>query len=257
MKRFDGEYRWILHHGTPRFHPDHSFAGYIGSCMDITERKGAEDQIKMALEEKETLLQEIHHRVKNNLQVISSLLSLQSRNVKDQYLIEEFKESQNRINTMAFIHENLYQSRDRARVDFAKYTKTLVQYLFNSYGADSRIKLTIDIGDILFNVDKAISCGLIINELVSNSLKHAFPKGKEGEIKVSFHPVGDEDAKDENPDKYELVVSDTGVGFPGNLDFQNTESLGLQLVNALTKQLRADIEFHKKSGTEFRITFTD
>jgi PAS domain S-box-containing protein len=218
---------------------------------DITKQKRAEGQIKASLKEKEVLLQEIHHRVKNNLQLISSLLKLQSRYIRDKEDIEFFKESQNQIKSLALIHERLYQSKDLANIDFKEYTTNLANSLFHSYGIDrDKIALTIDVEDVLLGVDAAIPLGLIVNELVSNSLKHAFPEGKKGEIKIALRTT------DEN--EIELVVSDNGLGMPKDLDFRNTESLGLHLVTILAEdQLHGKIELNRTEGTKFQIKFRE
>jgi PAS domain S-box-containing protein len=217
---------------------------------DITERKQADDNIKASLREKEVLLKEVHHRVKNNLQVISSLLNLQSAYVKDREALEMFKESQNRVRSMALIHEKLYQSEDLARIDIAGYIRDLVTSLFRSYGASAAaIKLNIDARDIFLDINTSIPCGLIINELVSNSLKHAFPDGREGEIKITMHHI--------NENKIELIVSDNGIGFPEDIDFRSTESLGLQLVISLVEQLDCTIELDRSRGTAFKTTFEE
>jgi len=215
---------------------------------DITERKQTEEQIKAALKEKEVLLKEIHHRVKNNLQVISSLLNLQSRSLQDKQYLEIFKDSQDRIKAMALIHEKLYQAKDLARINFAGYIRDLAASLFRSYkGTSAAITLQIHIDDVLLSIDAAVPCGLIINELVSNALKHAFPTGHKGEIYIGLSSNTEQ--------KLMLIVSDNGAGFPKNLDFQNTESLGLQLVNTLAAQLRGRVELNSNGGTEFKITF--
>jgi len=228
---------------------------YEQAQQEITERKRAEKQIKASLKEKEVLLKEIHHRVKNNLQVISSLLYVQSKSIKDKEALEMFQDGRNRVRSMALVHERLYQSRDLARVDFAEYVRSLANYLFRSYGVNSNvIKLKINVDDIFLGVDTTIPCGLIINELVSNSLKHAFPPegdrpaGREGEIRIGLSS---------DNDKFTLMVSDNGFGFPKDLDFRNTESLGLQLVNTLVAQLEGTIELDRSAGMAFKITFTD
>ena len=214
------------------------------------ERKRMEEQIKASLREKEMLLREIHHRVKNNMQLISSLLRLQSGYIKDKKYIEMLKESQNRIRSMAFIHEKLYQSKDLANIDFNGYIKNLADDLFRSYGASISIALKTDIEGVSLEIDTAIPCGLIINELVSNSLKHAFPEDREGEIKIALRRT------DRN--EVELVVSDDGIGIPEDLDFRNTESLGLQLVTSLAEsQLQGKTELNRAKGTEFRIKFKE
>ncbi len=225
--------------------------GTLSSGEDITRRKQAEEQIKASLKEKEVLLREIHHRVKNNMQIISSLLRLQSRYTKDKQILDIFKASQNRIETMAFIHEKLYQSQDLARVDFTDYVNTLTRNLFTTYGVSTaRIKLNIDIKNVSLPLDNAIPCGLIINELVSNSLKHAFPPDKEGEIKIALHLS--------NGNKWQLIVSDNGVGIPEDIDFRNTKSLGLHLVTILAEdQLRGEINLNRTEGTEFKIKFEE
>jgi PAS domain S-box-containing protein len=221
----------------------------VCTAHDITERKHAEEKLEESLYEKEVLLQEIHHRVKNNMQIISSLLSLQSQYVKDKYALEMFKESRNRIFSMASIHEKLYHSGDLAKIDFDGYIKSLSRYLFLTYNVKrSFVNLNVDCSNVYLSIDKAVPCGLIINELLSNALKHAFPEGREGEITVDFHPNGDGTVI--------LIVSDNGVGFPKDIDIRNARTLGLHLVSALVNQLKATLEIEKDSGTTFRITFT-
>ena len=215
---------------------------------NITKRKNYEKQIKQSLNEKEVLLKEIHHRVKNNLQIISSLLNLQSRYIKDENAIGVFKESQNRIKSMALIHEKLYQSEDITKIDFAEYIRSLTFHLFRSYSIDqSAVRLSINFEGVLFDIDTSIPCGLIINELISNSLKYAFPGGRKGKISVDIQLDGE---------KCVLIISDDGVGFPEGLDFQNTETLGLRLVNILVSQINGVITLDKHEGTSFKIEFT-
>lgn len=215
---------------------------------DITRRKNYEKQIKESLSEKEVLLKEIHHRVKNNLQIISSLLNLQSRYIKDENALGAFNESQNRIKSMALIHEKLYQSEDLTKIDFAEYIKSLTFHLFRSYSVNpGTVELSINFGDVLFDIDTSIPCGLIINELVSNSLKYAFADGRKGKISIDLQLDGE---------KYVLVISDNGVGFPEGLDFQNTGTLGLRLVNILVNQINGVITLDKSEGTSFKIVFT-
>ena len=243
---------------------------YERAQREISERMRAEEQIKASLQEKEVLLKEIHHRVKNNLQVISSLLSLQSRCIEDQSVLELFQESQNRVRSMALIHEKLYRSQDLARINFAEYIRNLATSLVRSYRANSGpVSLKVDANDVPLSIDAAVPCGLIINELVSNSLKYAFPPPPSfppsgGDERGSFPPSGGDERGDEirielrsdRDHQVTLIVADNGVGFPKGLDFRHTESLGMQLVNTLTNQLGGTVELHSNGGTEFKITFT-
>jgi two-component sensor histidine kinase len=220
--------------------------------MDALQKEAA--KTANSLKEKELLLREIHHRVKNNMQVMSSLLKLQSRNVKDEQQIEMLKESQNRIKAMALIHEKLYRSKDFANVEFNDYIKDLVNDLFLSYKVSSSdIELKMNIDNISLGIDTAIPCGLIVNELVSNSLKYAFPKGKNGEIRISLRRIADLKS-----DMFELIVSDNGVGISQDLDFRNTESLGLRLITNLAEnQLQGKVKLDRSKGTEFQIKFKE
>lgn len=222
----------------------------LGVSRDITERLKMEEEIKKSLNEKEMLLKEIHHRVKNNLMVISSLLNLQSRYIKDKETLSIFKESQNRAKSMALIHERLYRSTDLKRIDFGEYIQSLATDLFRTYVADpSLIKLNMNVESIMLDINTAIPLGLIVNELISNSMKHAFPAKKKGEINIEFY-------KDKG-NVFNLTVNDDGIGFPEDLDFRNTKSLGMQLVNNLTQQINGEIELDRTDGTTFNITFTE
>ena len=219
---------------------------YERAHKEITERVQAEAKIKASLKEKEILLQEIHHRVKNNLQVISSLLNLQSQGIQDEKTLEVFQESQNRIRSMALIHEKLYRSSDLARVDFAEYIRNLASFLIRSYRSRA-VRLDLQAADIYLSIDNAVPCGLIVNELISNALKHAFVDGREGEICVIMHQLTDRHVR--------LVVRDNGVGLPKGVDYMNTGSLGLQLVTMLVEQLDGTIEIRNNVGAEFEILF--
>lgn len=211
------------------------------------ERKWTEEKIKASLREKNVLLREIHHRVKNNMQVISSLLNLQSRHTEDEKALDLLRGIQNRVKSMTLIHERFYQSEDIAKVSFVEHVQNLTSHLFSSYGIDPRtVKLNINIKDVLLDINTAIPCSLIINEIVSNSLKHAFPDGRKGEIKVTMHPL--------NKKEIGLVVSDDGVGLPKGMDFRKTGSLGLYLVRLLAEdQLHGDIKLDRTKGTHFNI----
>ncbi len=251
----DGTIRWIHAKGLV-IHDLHGKPDrMLGIAMDITERKRAEEEINTSLKEKETLLSEIHHRVKNNLQILSSLLNLQSRRIKDKDILQELNEYQNRIKSMALIHEKLYESGNLGGIDFLSYAKSLSKHLLHSHGANSSIKVKIKADKVLLGIDKSVPCGLIINEIVSNSLKHAFGGRKEGEIQVALYQNNNAKSRHKGL-SYTLVISDDGIGFPKELDFRNTESLGLQLVCALTKQMDGDMKLDTSSGTEFRLTFS-
>ncbi len=215
---------------------------------DVTERVLVEERIWTSLREKEALLKEIHHRVKNNLQVVSSLLGLQSRAVADPQMRKMFQESQDRIHSMALLHESLYQSQNLSQVDFPEYIRQLAEHLFHSYGVGlDRIRLRTDLDRLSLSLDAAVPCGLIINELVSNSLKYGFPNGRCGEIRIELRGQADGMAR--------LVVADDGVGLRADVDWVNARSLGLRLVRTLADQLGGKIEVKSEAGTEVRLAF--
>ncbi len=257
-----GDYFWIETTGNPLFDDEDNFKGFVCGSRNIDDRKRAEEQIKTSLEEKEVLLKEIHHRVKNNMQIISSLLSLQSRYIEDENYLAVLKESQDRVKSMAMIHEGLYKTSNLARINFEEYVQNLTLGLFSSYGIHQNIiKTKMDLDKILLDIDTAIPLGLILNELISNSLKHAFPAihGYNASDVPFVHP---EEMKGEinillsqDEDMLKLIVSDDGIGFPENIDFQNTQSLGLQLVNTLVNQLGGEIKLEKDNGTKFILNF--
>jgi PAS domain S-box-containing protein len=225
-------------------------AFFAAVMRDVTRRKNTEDTLTASLREKEAMLQEIHHRVKNNLQIISSLLRLQSEKIQDPALRAVFLESQNRVRSMAIIHECLYQSPDLARMDFSDYVEKLTDSLLRTYGvpAEKRtLRLDVDKGPL--SLDVAIPCGLIITELVSNALKYAYPEGQEGDVFVGFRVLPEY--------RYELTVADRGVGLKGPVNFETTDSLGLRLVHILTKQLRGRIFVANGVGARFTVTFKD
>ncbi|MBZ8180359.1 sensor histidine kinase [Oscillatoria salina] len=216
--------------------------------IDITEQKKAEKKLQASLQEKEVLLKEIHHRVKNNLQIISSLLKLQSEYIKDHDVLSVLSDSYNRVRSMSLIHEKLYQSSGLAQIDAAEYIKSLVNNLICSYQyLSNRIDLEVKIEPIFFDIDTAIPCGLIINELICNSLKYAFPEGKAGKIDIKLTT--------DNRGYLDLEVSDNGIGLPADFDLEMSESLGLQLVTNLTNQLEGQIEINSQTGTVFKIIF--
>jgi PAS domain S-box-containing protein len=220
----------------------------IGNEVGVVIAKLQTDElIRAALKERETLLKEIHHRVKNNLQIVSSLLSLQASKATEPETIEMLNESQRRIRSMALIHEKLYRSGSLAEINFADYVESLIDELMRMYNvAEGVITLIADIENVQLGVDTAIPCALIINELVSNSLKHAFPDGRTGEVTIAIHRING---------TYELTITDNGVGPPPDFDFQKTDSLGLQLVTGLVNQLDGTITLDRTKGTTFIITF--
>jgi two-component sensor histidine kinase/HAMP domain-containing protein len=216
--------------------------------QEIFERIRVENKLRESLQEKEVLLKEIHHRVKNNLQVISSLLYLQSRKIKDVEALDMFVESQNRIRSMALIHEKLYQSEDMVHVDFAEYTRNLIGHLANSYGTQlKKVRIDTRFENVLLSIDKGIPCALIVNELVTNALKYAFPDGRQGTIRIDFEKAADETVA--------LTVQDDGVGLDTAFDLHQSETLGMQLVRSLTQQLRGKIDVGNGQGARFTITF--
>jgi two-component sensor histidine kinase len=215
-------------------------------ARDISERKKAEEKIITSLREKELLLQEIHHRVKNNLQIVSSMLSLQANKSRDKEIQELFNKSQNRLRTMALIHDNLYRSKDFTLINVRKFIKILTDQLYKSYNKSySMIKINLNIEDITLDINKMIPCGLILNELITNSLKHAFPDNRDGEIYITFS----------FNNGYLMTVKDNGVGLEKNFDVDTQDSLGIQLVKRLVGQLRGSLEILFSQGIQYNILF--
>jgi two-component sensor histidine kinase len=223
---------------------------------DITERKRAADQSKAAFEaqasslrEKELLLQEVHHRVKNNLQIISSLLNLEAERVSPP-VREIIKRSQTRIRSLSLVHEKLYRSADLTRIDLAGYIESLADHLFHVYVVDpSKVRLETDFEDVSLDINSAIPCGLILNEMISNALKHAFPDGRKGALTVRMKRTSD--------DFVELQVSDDGIGLPAAFDFDNPKSFGFQIMKLLVEQLEADFTIDRTRGTTFVMKFRE
>jgi two-component sensor histidine kinase len=234
--------------------------------IDITERKRAEHETKTvnaeleervrsrtselasALAEREILLQEVHHRVKNNLQVISSLINLQIRKLEDAASRGALEECKTRVQAIALIHEKLYQSKDYSRVEFSDYARSLASNVLQTTGVSlARVALDLAIDNVALPVDKAIPCGLVLNELVTNSLKHAFPDGRSGHVRVEFARLED--------GRCRLAVADDGVGLPVGFDIATSDSLGLQLVSTLSNQLDAELEVTGGEGISVQLTF--
>jgi PAS domain S-box-containing protein len=235
---------------TPIFNSEGCLEKVIHIALDITCRKVEEEKLHASLREKDLLLNEIHHRVKNNLQIISGLLKLQARASKNPEVIESFNESQNRIRSMALVHEKLYNSKDFSSIDLAGYMRSLSQELFQSHNINKRkIDLTIQTeGNVFVDINKAIPCGLVMNELISNTLKHAFPMDREYELQIIIREMESKEI--------DIIVRDDGIGLPEEIDIYEPRSVGLHLVTGLVKnQLNGQIEVKRGEGTEFRITF--
>lgn len=248
LKNKSGEEMWVQVSGAPLKSDDGRVIGSIGIHSNITERKKYESALEASLQQKELLLKEIHHRVKNNLQIISSLIKLQSAHIKEKELMNIFSESQNRIRTMALIHEKLYRSHDISVIEFYDYVKNLVYSLYSTYGVKmDRVMPVIDFRSIYLDIDTSIPCGLIINEVVSNSLKYAFPADKQGTIYINLAEL--------ESGNYVLKISDNGIGIPENIDIENTQTLGLKLVKILSDQLSGNFELKRENGTSFTISF--
>lgn len=248
FKTLKGEDRWVIHDSFV-VTDSHSGEKVIDAIVrDITHRRQAEEQVRASLAEKEALLKEVHHRVRNNLQIVLSLLHLQAGMAGDERILQTLKDCCTRVRTMALIHEKLYEARDQSKIVFGEYLEGLVAELLAAYGvAPDAVRARINVDpNLRLDIHDAIHCALIINELVSNALGHAFPDGR-GEIRV--------DVCSPRLGQYEVVVGDNGVGFPPGLDFRKTRSLGLHLVNTLVGQLSGTIALQSKGGTEFRITF--
>jgi two-component sensor histidine kinase len=216
---------------------------------DITERRHAEEVIQASLREKEALLKEIHHRVKNNLQVTSSLLRLQAGAIEDDHAREMFEETENRIRSMALVHEKLYQSTNLSRIDFGDYIRVLGGLLFRSSAINpDNVALDVSGSEVFLSIETAVPCGLIVNELLSNALKHAFPGDRKGKISVHLNEHGD--------GPISMSVRDDGIGLPAAFDFDRTETLGLQLVQALVRQIDGRITIERRdTGAGFNVVF--
>lgn len=244
----DGKELFIEIRSAKIIEKNHNYLGFEGIARDITDITRATNQLINSINEKNILLKEIHHRVKNNMQIISSLINLQIDHLKDETAINALKESQNRIRTMATLHEKLYLTSNFSRINQEEYVVSLVRGLFSSYTVNDKIKSIIEVDSVDLNIETSIPCGLIINELVSNSLVHGFPDGTNGTISVSLKSLDE---------KYELRVVDDGVGFPEEMNFKDINSLGLELVQNLVDQLDGQIKLNQNGKTEFIIIFSE
>jgi len=247
ITRKDGEKRLLSVSASPLFNND-NYEGSIGIFVDITEIRKAEEKIRSQLREKEVMLQEIYHRVKNNLQIISSMLKLQASYVEDEFTVQLFQNCQHRVKSMSLVHEKLYRSDNLSQISFKDYTETLIKNLFASLNiSGKRIEYEVDIKDVNLNISVAIPCGLIINELVTNALKYGFPNEKQGKIKVTMKKVED--------NKLNLTVWNNGVDLPEGFDMSNLSSFGMRLVEILKLQLEADMHIERKEGVAFSLIF--
>ena len=230
---------------------DETAAKLRTAITDITDRKMIDQQLQASLKEKEVLLQEVHHRIKNNMQVMISMINLQCEKIEDKQICDELNKIVDRINSMVLVHDQLYKSKDFLKVDINKYIHRIAQNLFVSHGVDTaKISLKIGKSDISLSLDSAISCGLIITELITNSLKYAFPKNRKGEIRVEFGYLGD--------GQLEMRMSDDGVGMPAYFDFRDSDTLGVKIANALAEhQLGGTITLDSTNGTKFFIRFKE
>ncbi|HET8686902.1 MAG TPA: histidine kinase dimerization/phosphoacceptor domain -containing protein, partial [Methanosarcina sp.] len=248
--RKDGSFLWTFLNAKPLFEKEGKYVGSMSMLTDITERKKAEETLTNIETARK---KEIHHRIKNNLQVISSLLDLQADKFDNPKVIEAFRESQDRVISMALIHEELYKGERTDTLDFSTYIRELAENLFRTYRYNAKnIHLSVDLEEnALFDMDTAVPLGIIINELVSNSLKHAFQGKDEGEIRIKLcREKYGERSKSTN---FILTVSDNGVGIPEDLDIEDLDSLGIQLINTLVEQLNGELELKRNDGTEFVI----
>ena len=247
VKSTNGSVHWMETFLSPIYSENNEIKEISCISFEVSDKKIIEEQMRESIREKEVLLQEVHHRVKNNLQVISSILNLQTSYVKDENSLTILRESQNRIKSMSFIHESLYQTKDFSQIDFSDYARTLATNLIQTYSLEiGAVNLRTDLGETYLSLDQAIPCGLIANELISNALKYAFTDKDRGEIFLS--------AREENG-VIHFIVSDDGVGLPEGFDYENSESLGLQLVYTLADQLDAEVEVTVKDGTKYLIKF--
>jgi len=251
VKTPSGKDTWLSSTLTPVYDEEGGLKKLVVVDTDITVSRLLQEKITSSLHEKEVLLKEIHHRVKNNLQIIISLLNLQSDYIKDEQTLKAVTDGQNRVRSMALVHEKFYQAEEVTEINFEDYTEKLCRFLYQSYGNGSdriQVKIESDPG-IAFDMDTAMPCGLLLNEIVSNSYKYAFPGEKSGEIVIEFRRLADQRIK--------MIVRDTGIGLPEGFSVDNAESLGMQLVQALTNQLDGKLNVtNSKNGTRFEIEFT-
>ena len=239
---------WLSSTLTPIYGEDGIVKKIVVVDTDFTTTKNMQSVIEASLKEKDVLLKEIHHRVKNNLQIIISLLNLQSGYIKDEDTLKAVQDGQNRVRSMALVHEKFYQAEELTEIDFGEYASKLCQYLYQSYGDKTeRINVKVTGDHVGLDMDTAMPCGLLVNEVVSNSYKYAFPGSTTGEIEINLR---------KEAGKVTLKLSDSGIGLPENVDFEKSETLGMQLIQALTSQLDGELKVSREKGTTFEVSFT-
>ncbi|HTL90152.1 MAG TPA: histidine kinase dimerization/phosphoacceptor domain -containing protein [Leptolyngbya sp.] len=243
-----GETRWLYVRTAPMFSANGELVGHTGTIEDITSQKLVEEQIQASLREKEALLKEIHHRVKNNLQVISSLIYLQAQRISDPKVKQIFEDSQSRISSMALVHDSLYRSQDFANINLSEYVQTLTSQLFHTYCVQPEsVNLRLDVEpQVVVSLEKAIPCGLILNELMTNALKHGFIDQEAGEVIVTLT---------KHQSQISLAVENGGKNLPESFELQEIRSMGLRLVNALVSQLNGQVTVEKFQNTRFKVSF--
>jgi PAS domain S-box-containing protein len=239
----------VLSRGAPHFDAAGKITSWVGIHLDITERKRYEERLEASLREKEVIIKEVHHRVKNNMQVISGFLELQSNYIEDPLAVEKLNECQRRVRTMALVHEKLYQSKSLGVINAAEYIRSLVADLLNSYSISTPVDVRVDVDDVNINLDMAIPCGLIINELVTNSLKYAFAGRATGTLVLAMHHKEDH--------TFNLTVQDDGAGLPPDFEARSNASLGMQLVRVLVRQLGGEMKAESDEGARFTIVFPE
>jgi PAS domain S-box-containing protein len=245
----EGKEHFVLSRGSPLYDQSGNVISWVGIHLDITERRRYENRLESSLREKEVIIKEVHHRVKNNMQVISGFLLLQSNYIDDPVAVEKLNECQRRVKTMALVHEKLYQSKSLEFINTADYIQSLVSDLMESYTISTEIDLKMNIEQVNINLDTAIPCGLIINELVTNALKYAFNDRPTGKIILDLHLGADH--------RFTLIVQDNGVGLPPDYEARSAASLGMQLVKILVRQLGGEMNISNEKGARFEISFPE
>lgn len=244
-----GKEHFILSRGSPLYDERGEIISWVGIHLEITERRRYENRLEASLREKEVIIKEVHHRVKNNMQVISGFLQLQSNYISDPVAIEKLNESQRRVKTMSLVHEKLYQSKSLEFINTADYIKSLVSDLMDSYSINASVDVNVNVDNVSVNLDMAIPCGLIINELMTNSLKYAFRDRPAGKISLDLHLGADH--------KFTLIIADDGAGLPSDYDARSTATLGMQLVNVLVRQIGGEMKVTSGNGARFEIVFPE